>query len=153
MAFIVVARNVAPIMYAPNGQPRLSTLGTRRNRAPCRVGSLRHVALDRQSGAPDVRDNPGTPTWEHDGIVCAGDSYNSVAKLTFAKEASLPDPAKLFNSSLGWNTRPPIDIYEGEKVDAAAFEALIGPRSRSIHPADRQGEGERSSGARVLTDR
>ena len=69
--------------------------------------------------------NPGTPTWSHDGIICTGESYKSVVKLTFAKGASLKDPAKLFNSSLAGNTRRAIDIREGEKVDAGAFKALI----------------------------
>ena len=69
--------------------------------------------------------NPGTPTWSHDGIICTGETYKSVVKLTFAKGASLKDPAKLFNSSLEGNTRRAIDIREGEKVDAGAFKALI----------------------------
>ncbi len=69
--------------------------------------------------------NPGTPTWSHDGIICTGESYNSKVKLTFAKGASLKDPAGLFNSSLGGNTRRAIDMYEGEEVDADAFKALI----------------------------
>jgi hypothetical protein len=69
--------------------------------------------------------SPGTPTWSHDGIICTGETYKSVVKLTFAKGASLKDPAKLFNSSLGGNTRRAIDIHEGEKVDAGAFKTLI----------------------------
>ena len=69
--------------------------------------------------------NPGTPTWSHDGIICTGESYKSVVKLTFAKGASLEDPAKLFNSSLDGNTRRAIDIHEGEEVDADAFKALV----------------------------
>jgi hypothetical protein len=69
--------------------------------------------------------HPGTPTWSHDGIICTGETYKSVVKLTFAKGASLKDPAKLFNSSLEGNTRRAIDIHEGEKVDAGAFKALI----------------------------
>ena len=69
--------------------------------------------------------NPGVPTWEHDGIICTGETYKAVVKLTFAKGASLPDPAKLFNSSLGGNTRRAIDIHEGEQVDANAFKALV----------------------------
>jgi len=69
--------------------------------------------------------NPGTPTWSHDGIICTGETYKSVVKLTFAKGASLKDPAKLFNSSLEGNTRRAIDIHEGETVDARAFKALI----------------------------
>jgi hypothetical protein len=67
----------------------------------------------------------GTPIWSHDGIICTGESYKSIVKLTFAKGASLKDPAKLFNSSLEGNTRRAIDIHEGEKVDAGAFKALI----------------------------
>jgi hypothetical protein len=69
--------------------------------------------------------NPGTPTWSHDGIICTGESYKSVVKLTFAKGASLEDPAKLFNASLEGNTRRAIDIREGEEVDAGAFKALV----------------------------
>jgi hypothetical protein len=69
--------------------------------------------------------NPGTPTWSHDGIICTGETYKSVVKLTFAKGASLKDPAKLFNSSLEGKTRRAIDIHEAEKVDAGAFKALI----------------------------
>src|SRR5467141_4430885 len=69
--------------------------------------------------------SPGTPTWSHDGIICTGETYKSVVKLTFAKGASLKDPAKLFNSSLEGNTRRAIDIHEGEKVDAGAFKALV----------------------------
>jgi hypothetical protein len=67
----------------------------------------------------------GTPVWSHDGIICTGESYNSVVKLTFAKGAALDDPAKLFNSSLEGNVRRAIDIHEKEKVDAGAFKALV----------------------------
>ena len=67
----------------------------------------------------------GTPVWSHDGIVCTGESYKQVVKLTFARGASLADPQKLFNSSLGGNTRRAIDIREGEKLNDAAFKALI----------------------------
>jgi len=69
--------------------------------------------------------NPGTPVWSHDGIICTGESYKSVVKLTFMKGASLDDPAKLFNSSLDGNARRAIDIHEGYQVDADAFQALI----------------------------
>ena len=68
---------------------------------------------------------PGTPVWSHEGIICTGESYKSVVKLTFAKGAALKDPARLFNSSLDGNVRRAIDIREGETVDAAAFKALI----------------------------
>jgi len=68
---------------------------------------------------------PGTPVWSHDGIICTGESYKQVVKLTFAKGASLKDPARLFNSSLDGNTRRAIDIHQGEKVDESAFKALV----------------------------
>ena len=67
----------------------------------------------------------GTPVWSHDGIICTGESYKSVVKLTFAKGASLKDPARLFNSSLDGNVRRAIDIREGEAVDGSAFKALV----------------------------
>lgn len=69
--------------------------------------------------------NPGVPTWSHDGILCTGETYKEKIKLTFAKGAGLPDPRKLFNSSLDENTRRAIDIAEGQKVDATAFKALV----------------------------
>jgi hypothetical protein len=67
----------------------------------------------------------GVPVWSHHGIVCTGETYAKVVKLTFARGASLPDPERLFNSSLEGNTRRAIDIHEGEKVDAGAFKALV----------------------------
>ena len=67
----------------------------------------------------------GTPVWSHHGIVCTGESYTKVVKLTFARGASLTDPSRLFNSSLEGNTRRAIDIHEGETVEAAAFKALV----------------------------
>ena len=69
--------------------------------------------------------SPGTPVWSHDGILCTGETYKSVVKLTFAKGASLKDPAHLFNSSLDGNVRRAIDIHEGEQVAASAFKALV----------------------------
>jgi hypothetical protein len=67
----------------------------------------------------------GTPIWSHDGIICTGESYKAVVKLTFIKGAALDDPAGLFNSSLDGNVRRAIDIHEGEEVDASAFKALV----------------------------
>ena len=67
----------------------------------------------------------GTPVWSHDGIVCTGESYKQVVKLTFARGASLPDPKKLFNSSLEGNVRRAIDVREDEKINEAAFKQLI----------------------------
>ena len=69
--------------------------------------------------------NPGTPVWSHDGIVCTGEAYKSVVKLTFARGAAIPDPSHLFNSSLEGSTRRAIDIREGETVDARAFKTLV----------------------------
>jgi len=77
---------------------------------------------------PDVLEEwkwMGTPIWSHDGILCTGESYKQVVKLTFAKGASLKDPARLFNSSLDGNVRRAIDIHEREEVDESAFKALI----------------------------
>ena len=69
--------------------------------------------------------SPGNPVWSHGGIVCTGETYKNVVKLTFAKGAALKDPSRLFNASLEGNVRRAIDIHEGEKVDAAALKALI----------------------------
>src|SRR2546423_6872786 len=86
-----------------------------------------------KEAAPDVVEelkwvkatSPGTPVWSHDGIICTGETYKAVVKLTFAKGASLQDPAGLFNSSLDGNVRRAIDIREGEAIDEDAFRALI----------------------------
>jgi hypothetical protein len=67
----------------------------------------------------------GVPVWEHDGIICTGETYKAVVKLTFAKGASLEDPSSLFNSSLEGNTRRAIDIHEGDKIDEKALKALV----------------------------
>jgi hypothetical protein len=69
--------------------------------------------------------SPGTPVWSHGGIICTGETYKNVVKLTFFKGAALKDPAGIFNSSLEGNARRAIDIHEGEEVDGAAFKALI----------------------------
>jgi len=90
--------------------------------------TLAHVRRLIHQADPDIQEEwkwMGTPVWSHDGIVCTGESYKQVVKLTFARGASLKDPKKLFNSSLEWNTRRAIDIHEGEKIDEAAFKQLI----------------------------
>jgi len=69
--------------------------------------------------------SPGVPVWSHQGMICTGETYKNVVKLTFFKGASLEDPARLFNSSLDGNARRAIDIHEGEEVDGSAFKALI----------------------------
>ncbi len=97
------------------------------------LGDWRGVTLSRmrkliKEADPDIVEEwkwMGTPVWSHDGIVCTGESYKAIVKLTFAKGASLKDPAKLFNSSLEGNTRRAIDIHEAEVIDAAAFKALV----------------------------
>jgi len=69
--------------------------------------------------------SPGTPVWSHDGIICTGESYKNVVKMTFARGAALDDPAGLFNSSLGGNTRRAIDFHEGDEIDEQALVALV----------------------------
>jgi hypothetical protein len=101
---------------------RIAELGDWRGKTLARMRKLIHEA------DPDVVEEwkwMGTPVWSHDGIICTGESYKSVVKLTFAKGASLEDPAGLFNSSLDGNVRRAIDIHEGEEVDASAFQALV----------------------------
>jgi hypothetical protein len=106
---------------------RIAELGDWRGKTLARMRKLI------QQADPDVveewkwvkANSPGTPVWSHDGIICTGESYKSVVKLTFAKGASLRDPARLFNSSLEGNVRRAIDIHEGEEVDESAFKALV----------------------------
>jgi hypothetical protein len=89
---------------------------------------LAHVRALIKQAEPEVVEEwkwRGVPVWEHDGIICTGETYKSVVKLTFAKGASLADPKRLFNSSLEGNTRRAIDIHEGEELNEAAFKTLI----------------------------
>ena len=80
----------------------------------------------------------GVPVWSHDGIVCTGETYKKVVKLTFAKGAKIPDPSRLFNSSLEGNLRRAIDIPEGGKIDASAFKALVKAAVAQNAPAAKQ---------------
>ena len=101
---------------------RIQELGDWRGETLARVRQLIHDA------DPAIEEEwkwRGTPVWSHDGIVCTGESYKQVVKLTFARGASVKDPKKLFNSSLEGNTRRAIDLREGEKIDEAAFKQLI----------------------------
>jgi hypothetical protein len=101
---------------------RIAALGDWRGATLARMRALIREAL------PDVVESwkwMGTPVWEHGGILCTGESYKAVVKLTFLKGAALADPSTLFNSSLDGNARRAIDIREGEEVDAEAFKALI----------------------------
>jgi hypothetical protein len=114
---------------AKEGQPaseliseRIAELGDWRGK------TLRRMRKLIKEADPDVVEEwkwRGVPTWSHDGIICTGESYKKVVKLTFAKGASLKDPAQLFNSSLEGNVRRAIDIHEGEEVDASAFKTLV----------------------------
>ena len=98
-----------------------------------RGGTLSRMRKLIEEADPDVVEEwkwikptkPGTPVWSHAGIICTGESYKNVVKLTFAKGAFLKDPAGLFNSSLDGNARRAIDIHEGEAVDESAFKALV----------------------------
>jgi len=101
---------------------RIADLGDWRGKTLSRMRKLIKEA------DPDVVEEwkwMGTPVWSHDGIICTGESYKSVVKLTFAKGASLTDKARLFNASVDGNVRRAIDIHEGEEVDASAFKALV----------------------------
>src|SRR6195256_5346909 len=101
---------------------RIAELGDWRGKTLSRMRKLIKEA------DPDVVEEwkwMGTPIWSHDGIICTGESYKNVVKLTFSKGASLKDPARLFNSSLDGNARRAIDIHEGEGVDESAFKALV----------------------------
>jgi hypothetical protein len=89
------------------------------------LGRMRRLIKEADPGVVEEWKWMGTPVWSHDGIICTGESYKSVVKLTFAKGASLKDPARLFNSSLDGNVRRAIDIREGEEVDEKAFKALV----------------------------
>jgi len=109
---------------------RIAELGDWRGQALARVRALIHEAL------PDVEETwkwRGTPVWEHNGILCTGESYKQAVKLTFADGAALPDPKQLFNASLEGNTRRAIDIHEGAMPDATAFKALM--RAAAKHNA------------------
>lgn len=101
---------------------RIAELADWRGTALARMRKLIKAAV------PDVVEEwkwMGTPVWSHDGIICTGESYKAVVKLTFHKGASLKDPARLFNASLEGNARRAIDIREGEELDEAAFKALV----------------------------
>jgi hypothetical protein len=106
---------------------RIAELGDWRGAMLARVRTLIHEAV------PDVIEEwkwRGVPVWSKNGIICTGESYKSVVKLTFAKGASLKDPTGLFNSSLEGNVRRAIDLREGDRVDAAAFKALVREAAR-----------------------
>ena len=101
---------------------RIKELGGWRGKMLARVRELIHEA------DPEIIEEwkwMGTPVWSHDGIVCTGETYKSIVKMTFAKGAALKDPSHLFNSSLEGNTRRAIDFHEGDEIDAQALKTLI----------------------------
>jgi hypothetical protein len=102
---------------------RIAELGDWRGQT---LSRMRRLILDTDPDVIETWKWMGTPVWEHNGIICTGESYQKVVKLTFAKGASLDDPKGLFNASLDGNMRRAIDIREGEEVDEAAFKALVG---------------------------
>src|SRR5215813_5092956 len=116
------------------------------------LGDWRGQTLDRMrklitEADPDVVEEwkwMGTPVWSHDGVICTGESYKNVVKLTFAKGAFLKDAARLFNSSLDGNVRRAIDIHEGDEVDASAFKTLV----REAVTLNSSGKSKRSKNAK-----
>ena len=119
------AKTAPPLSGAAAAQhidARIAALGD------CRGETLARVRRLIRAADPDVIEEVKwgrTPTWSHAGIITTGETYKEVVKLTFAKGASLPDPSKLFNSSLEGNTRRAIDVHEGEKIDEKALKTLI----------------------------
>ena len=106
---------------------KIKELGNWRGKTLARVRTIIHEAdpeiVEEWKWAKAT--SPGTPVWSHGGIVCTGETYKNVVKMTFAKGAALPDPSRLFNSSLEGNVRRAIDIHEGEKIDETALKDLI----------------------------
>ena len=124
-----VAKSKSPPKAGATGKPasrlidqRIRDLGGWRGETLAR---MRALILEADPEMTEEWKWMGTPVWSHYGIVCTGEAYTKVVKLTFARGASIPDPSRLFNSSLEGNTRRALDIHEGEKVDAGAFKALV----------------------------
>lgn len=116
-------------------KPRMATVKDRGTGGDWREETLAHMRALILEAYPDMIEErkwrkpsnamAGVPVWSHHGIVCTGETYAKVVKFTFARGASIPDPSRLFNSSLEGNTRRAIDIHEGEQVDAGAFKLLV----------------------------
>jgi hypothetical protein len=122
---------------------RIAALGDWRGDALSRIRKLIKEA------EPDVVEEwkwMGTPVWSHDGILCTGESYKSIVKLTFLKGASLKDPSKLFNASLDGNARRAIDIHEGDELDENAFKALI-REAVELNASSAKGKAKRKQAA------
>ncbi|MGD9571421.1 MAG: DUF1801 domain-containing protein [Thermoleophilia bacterium] len=116
---------------------RIAELGDWRGETLARVRALIHDAVP---GVEEGWKSRGTPTWEHDGIICTGESCKDKVKLTFPKGASLEDPAGLFNASLDGNVRRAIDVSEGEAIDEGALTALIAAAA-ALNTSDRARRG------------
>ncbi|MGH6780249.1 MAG: DUF1801 domain-containing protein [Bradyrhizobium sp.] len=101
---------------------RIKELGDWRGRM---LGRLRTLIKQADPGVVEEWKWRGVPVWSHDGLICTGETYKSVVKLTFAKGAALPDPTCLFNASLEGNTRRAIDVHEGDTIDEEAFKTLV----------------------------
>jgi hypothetical protein len=120
------------------------------------LGHLRALIRD---ACPEVVEEwkwRGVPVWSHDGIICTGETYKNIVKMTFAKGAALSDPARLFNSSLEGNTRRAIDFHEGEKINEPALKALIGAAvtlntSKSKSPSKSSSRSAAKSAAKTST--
>jgi hypothetical protein len=121
---------------------RIAELGDWRGEA---LGRMRELIRSVDTGIVEEWKWRGVPVWSRDGIICTGETYKNVVKLTFAKGASLEDPARLFNSSLEGNTRRAIDIREGETIDTPAFQALV----RAAIDLNRTGKSKPSKKAKI----
>jgi hypothetical protein len=106
------------------------------------LAGIRRLIHDADPGVREEWKWRGVPVWSHDGIVCTGETYKQVVKLTFARGASLDDPTKLFNSSLDGNTRRAIDLHQGKQIDAAAFTRLIHAAVAANHAARARSAGK-----------
>src|SRR4029450_6505164 len=165
-------RDIVPFPRSASGASQDQSASELISKRIAKLGDWRGETLSRmraliKEADPDVVEelkwvkptNPGTPTWSHDGIICTGECYKNVVKLTFAKGASLKDPARLFNSSLDGNVRRAIDIHEGDEVDESAFKALVRQAVTLNRPGkskpSKQGEARRghTKGAAVTGKR
>ncbi|HUK31861.1 MAG TPA: DUF1801 domain-containing protein [Candidatus Acidoferrum sp.] len=121
---------------------KIAILGDWRGKTLAR---MRKLILEADPGVVEEVKWMGTPVWSHDGIICTGETYKNAVKLTFAKGAFLDDPARLFNSSLEGNMRRAIDIHDGEKVNEAAFKALI-RRAAAFNSAEKSKRAKKARG-------
>src|SRR5262249_46866629 len=127
-AMVIEAMKKSKSASTPKGESPSRLIDARiKELADWRGTTLARIRFLIQQADPDVTEEWkwSVPTWSHDGLICTGETYKSVVKLTFPKGAQMKDPSKLFNSSLEGNVRRAIDLHEGEKIDESAFKALI----------------------------